>query len=166
MADSFVDFSVRFLVPFLRSIFDPFLDFSLRAICLFYGTFWISRCLFGPFLDGFLTVHFIMIFTFRGRACFLCLSSPWAWDWCSSSTNNKALLGSSPLAWVACLLLVWARPIYQGYELLFVTRAADAVNFIAVLGYPLGDDPCPISKRVDLRRNWGSGRLLFTAHES
>jgi hypothetical protein len=28
-----------FLLPFLRSIFDPFSDFSLRAICLFYGTF-------------------------------------------------------------------------------------------------------------------------------
>jgi hypothetical protein len=35
------------------------------------------------------------------------------------------------------------------------------LNFIAVLGYPLGDDPCPISKRVDLRRNWGSGRPTF-----
>jgi hypothetical protein len=31
LADSFVDFSVRFLVPFLRSIFDPF--FGLRAFC-------------------------------------------------------------------------------------------------------------------------------------
>ncbi len=41
------------------------------------------------------------------------------------------------------------------------TPAAEAFNFIAVLGYPLGDDPCPISKRVDLRRNWGSGRPTF-----
>ncbi len=30
LADSFVDFSVRFLVPFLRSIFDPF--FGLRVV--------------------------------------------------------------------------------------------------------------------------------------
>jgi hypothetical protein len=56
-----VDLCPRFLVPFLRSIFDPFLDFSLRAICLFYGTFWISRCLLDPFSDDFLTVHLVTI---------------------------------------------------------------------------------------------------------
>ena len=56
-------------MPFLRSIFDPFLDFSWTRICLFYGTFWISRCLFGPFLDGFLTVHFIVIFVIVGFVC-------------------------------------------------------------------------------------------------
>jgi hypothetical protein len=58
-----VDLCPRFLVPFLRSIFDPFSDFSLRAICLFYGTFSISRCLLDPFSDDFLTVHFIALFT-------------------------------------------------------------------------------------------------------
>jgi hypothetical protein len=52
---------VGFLLPFLRSIFDPFWDFSLRAICLFYGTFWISRCLLDPFSDDFLTVHLVTI---------------------------------------------------------------------------------------------------------
>ncbi len=66
LADSFVDFSVRFLVPFLRSIFDPFLAFARFAICLFYGTFSISRCLLDPFSDDFLTVHFIMIFAILG----------------------------------------------------------------------------------------------------
>jgi hypothetical protein len=65
-----VDLCPRFLVPFLRSIFDPFSDFSLRAICLFYGTFWISRCLFGPFLDVFLTVHLLMILVAFGGLSF------------------------------------------------------------------------------------------------
>jgi hypothetical protein len=59
---TFVDFlakslSVDFCTPFLGSIFDPFSDFSLRAICLFYGTFWPTRVVFGPFLDVFWTVH-------------------------------------------------------------------------------------------------------------
>jgi hypothetical protein len=57
LADSFVDFSVRFLVPFLRSIFDPFLANSQSRICLFYWTFWPTRVVFGPFLDVFWTVH-------------------------------------------------------------------------------------------------------------
>jgi hypothetical protein len=46
-----VDLCPRFLVPFLRSIFDPFLAFARFAICLFYGAFWISRWVltsFGP----------------------------------------------------------------------------------------------------------------------
>jgi hypothetical protein len=63
---TFVDFlakslSVDFCTPFLGSIFDPFSDFSLRAICLFYGTFSMSMVVFGPFLDVFWTVHFITI---------------------------------------------------------------------------------------------------------
>ena len=48
-------------MPFLRSIFDPFSDFSLRAICLFYGTFWPTRVVFGPFLDVFWTVLLVTI---------------------------------------------------------------------------------------------------------
>ena len=55
LADSFVDFSVRFLVPFLRSIFDPFLAFARFAICLFYGAFWILRWVFDPFWPRFWT---------------------------------------------------------------------------------------------------------------
>jgi hypothetical protein len=57
---------VGFLLPFLRSIFAPFLANSLRAICLFYGTFSISMVVLDPLLDLFCTVHFIMIFTFVG----------------------------------------------------------------------------------------------------
>jgi hypothetical protein len=60
--------SVDFCTPFLGSIFDPFSDFSWTRICLFYGTFSMSMVVFGPFLDVFWTVHFIMIFAFRGRA--------------------------------------------------------------------------------------------------
>jgi hypothetical protein len=45
--------SVDFCTPFLGSIFDPFLDFSWTRICLFYGTFSISRCLLDPLLDLF-----------------------------------------------------------------------------------------------------------------
>jgi hypothetical protein len=56
-----VDLSARFWVPFLRSIFDPFLANSQSRICLFYGTFWIWRCLLDPFSDDFLTVHLTMI---------------------------------------------------------------------------------------------------------
>ncbi len=53
---SSVDFCPRFLVPFLRSIFDPFLDFSWTRICLFYGTFQFSGAVFDLFLDVLLTV--------------------------------------------------------------------------------------------------------------
>ncbi len=68
---TFVDFlakslSVDFCTPFLGSIFDPFSDFSLRAICLFYGTFSMSKVVFGPFLDGFLTVHLTAVLTSLG----------------------------------------------------------------------------------------------------
>jgi hypothetical protein len=63
LADSFVDFSVRFLVPFLRSIFDPFLANSQSRISLFQRVSCPSKVVFGPFLDGFLTVHFIALFT-------------------------------------------------------------------------------------------------------
>jgi hypothetical protein len=52
-----VDLCPRFLVPFLRSIFAPFLVNSQSRICLFYGTFWPTRVVFGPFLDRFFTVH-------------------------------------------------------------------------------------------------------------
>jgi hypothetical protein len=45
----------------LRSIFDPFLAFAGFMICLFCGTFWPSKVVFGPFLDVFWTVHFITI---------------------------------------------------------------------------------------------------------
>jgi hypothetical protein len=62
-------FSADFCTPFLGSIFDPFSDFSLRAICWFYGTFWPTRVVFGPFLDVFWTVHFIMIFATLGLMC-------------------------------------------------------------------------------------------------
>jgi hypothetical protein len=63
---TFVDFlakslSVDFCTPFLGSIFDPFSDFSLRAICLFYGVSCPSKVVFGPFLDVFLTVHLVTI---------------------------------------------------------------------------------------------------------
>ena len=33
---------------------------------MFYGTFWPTRVVFGPFLDVFWTVHFIMIFVIVG----------------------------------------------------------------------------------------------------
>jgi hypothetical protein len=56
-----VDLCPRFLVPFLRSIFAPFLVNSQSRICLFYGTFWPTRVVFDPFLDGFLTVHLVTI---------------------------------------------------------------------------------------------------------
>jgi hypothetical protein len=52
---------VDFCTPFLGSIFDPFSDFSLRAICLFYGTFSMSMVVFGPFWDLFWDVHLSMI---------------------------------------------------------------------------------------------------------
>jgi hypothetical protein len=44
------------LVPFLGSIFAPFLVNSQSRICLFYGTFSMSKVVFGPFLDVFWTV--------------------------------------------------------------------------------------------------------------
>jgi hypothetical protein len=66
LADSFVDFSVRFLVPFLRSIFDPFLANSQSRISLFQRVSCPSKVVFGPFLDVFLTVHFIALFIIRG----------------------------------------------------------------------------------------------------
>jgi hypothetical protein len=49
------------LPSFLGSIFDPFSDFSLRAICLFYGVSCPSKVVFGPFLDLFWDVHLSMI---------------------------------------------------------------------------------------------------------
>jgi hypothetical protein len=49
------------LVPFLRSIFDPFLDFSWTRICLFQRVSCPSKVVFGPFSDVFWTVHFITI---------------------------------------------------------------------------------------------------------
>jgi hypothetical protein len=54
---------VGFLVPFLRSIFDPFLANSQSRICLFYGTFSISRCLLDPFWDPFWDVHLTAVLT-------------------------------------------------------------------------------------------------------
>jgi hypothetical protein len=57
---------VGFLVPFLRSIFAPFLAKSLRAICLFYGTFSMSMVVWALFLGGFLTVHLTAIFISLG----------------------------------------------------------------------------------------------------
>jgi hypothetical protein len=50
-------FRSRFLVPFLSSIFPLFLVNSQSRICLFYGTFSISRVVPDPFLDPFWTVH-------------------------------------------------------------------------------------------------------------
>jgi hypothetical protein len=68
-----VDLCPRFLVPFLRSIFDPFLDFSWTRICLFYGTFLILGTVLDPFWDLFWTVHFIKIWALhrllRVRIC-------------------------------------------------------------------------------------------------
>ena len=61
-ADSPLDFWVQFL----RSIFDPFLDFSLLTICLFYGTFSMSMVVWALFLGGFLTVHLTAIFISLG----------------------------------------------------------------------------------------------------
>jgi hypothetical protein len=71
---TFVDFlakslSVDFCTPFLGSIFDPFSDFSLRAICLFYGTFLILGTVLDPFWDLFWDVHLTMILAFLG-SCF------------------------------------------------------------------------------------------------
>ena len=70
LADSFVDFSVRFLVPFLRSIFDPFLANSQSRISLFQRVSCPSKVVFGPFLDGFLTVHLLMILVAFGGLSF------------------------------------------------------------------------------------------------
>jgi hypothetical protein len=61
-----VDLCPRFLVPFLRSIFDPFSDFSLRAICFIYWVFSISMSVLDPFLDLFWDVHLTVVFTFVG----------------------------------------------------------------------------------------------------
>jgi hypothetical protein len=58
-----VDLCPRFLVPFLRSIFDPFLALVRFAIWLFYGVFSPSMSVLDPFSDDFLTVHFIALFT-------------------------------------------------------------------------------------------------------
>jgi hypothetical protein len=52
---------VGFLVPFLRSIFDPFLANSQSRISLFYGTFSMSMVVFGPFSDVFWTVLLVTI---------------------------------------------------------------------------------------------------------
>jgi hypothetical protein len=63
---TFVDFlakslSVDFCTPFLGSIFAPFLVNSQSRICLFYGTFWLTRVVFGPFSDVFWTVLLVTI---------------------------------------------------------------------------------------------------------
>jgi hypothetical protein len=60
---------VGFLLPFLRSILDPFSALVRFAICLFYGTFSMSMVVWALFLGGFLTVHFIMIFATLGLMC-------------------------------------------------------------------------------------------------
>jgi hypothetical protein len=89
-----VDLCPRFLVPFLRSIFAPFLAFVRFAICLFHGTFWISRCLLDPFSDDFLTVHFIALLPTLGL-----ISLPRDYSWIAS---NK-IRGSSALRFVDLL---------------------------------------------------------------
>jgi hypothetical protein len=61
---------------------------------LFYGTFWPTRVVFDPFLDGFLTVHFIMIFVIVG---FVSLARAYPWI-----ASNK-IHGSSPLRFVGLL---------------------------------------------------------------
>jgi hypothetical protein len=66
LADSFVDFSVHFLVRFLRSIFDPFLVNSQSRICLFQRVSWISGVVLDPFWDLFWDVHLSMIFGILG----------------------------------------------------------------------------------------------------
>ena len=71
-----MDLCPRFLVPFLRSIFDPFLANSLRAICFIYWVFSISMSVLDPFLDPFLHVHFIMIFATLGLMS-LARAYPW-----------------------------------------------------------------------------------------
>ena len=53
-------------MPFLRSIFDPFLAFARFAICLFYGAFWISGVVLDPFWDPFLNVHLTAVLTTFG----------------------------------------------------------------------------------------------------
>ena len=114
---------VGFLVPFLGSIFDPFLDFSWTRICLFYGVSCPSKVVFGPFLDVFLTVHFIMIFCLpregvMGHCCPLVAygmaSSSgsylrwrgWFMTSCWSTTRTRACMGLSRLLFsifhVAC----------------------------------------------------------------
>jgi hypothetical protein len=55
-----------FLLPFLRSIFDPFLAFAGFMICLFCGTFWPSKVVFGPFWDPFWDVHLAVLLDFLG----------------------------------------------------------------------------------------------------
>jgi hypothetical protein len=47
----------------------PFLDFSLRAICLFQRVSWISGVVLDPFWDPFWDVHLSMILAFLG-SCF------------------------------------------------------------------------------------------------
>ncbi len=71
--ETFGGFLGTFLVPFFGSIFPLFLVNSQSRICLFYGTFWISRVVLDPFWDPFWTVHFIMIFTFVGYMCLVAL---------------------------------------------------------------------------------------------
>jgi hypothetical protein len=50
----------------LRSIFDPFLAFAGFMICLFCGTFWPSKVVFGPFWDPFWDVHLAVLLDFLG----------------------------------------------------------------------------------------------------
>jgi hypothetical protein len=55
--------------------FAPFLAFVRFAICLFYGTFSMSKVVFGPFSDVFWTVLLVTILptlaTCRSSACWL-----------------------------------------------------------------------------------------------
>jgi hypothetical protein len=50
----------------LRSIFDPFSDFSLRAICFIYWVFSISMSVLDPFLDLFWDVHLAVLLDLFG----------------------------------------------------------------------------------------------------
>jgi hypothetical protein len=107
-----VGFWSGFLVPFLGSIFAPFLAKSLRAICLFYGVSCPSKVVFGPFSDVFWTVLLVTILsTFHQsgvrvltlgllKVLHVLVFTLGVMDWCSPSTNNKALRGSSPLTLV------------------------------------------------------------------
>ena len=55
-----------FLVPFLGSIFDLFLDSALLVRDVFHGVLCDWTPVFGPFLDRFFTVHFIALLSTFG----------------------------------------------------------------------------------------------------
>jgi hypothetical protein len=66
-----------FLVPFLGSIFDLFLDSALLVRDVFHGVLCDWTPVFGPFLDRFFTVHFIALLpTFGPVDLFGASSSP------------------------------------------------------------------------------------------